>query len=270
MMRKHLIRLSFLLPFLSLFIYSCSKDEPFVLIPLEQDLQIGAQVHEEILSLSDSLPILSQQQYPQAYQYLRNIMDQITASDQILYKEKFGYDKIFIIKNDQELNAFATPGGYIYVYTGLLKFLESADHLAGVLGHEVAHADRRHTVRALQREVGLQLLLDVALGQNQGAVSAVLKKLGDLRYSRENETESDEYSVFYLSNPQSPYECDGAAGFFEKLQSQGSSGSAPEFLSTHPSPANRIQNIQAKATEVGCDTSPCQSCNYAQFKSMLP
>jgi predicted Zn-dependent protease len=269
-MRKTSLKLLFLIAFISAVFSACNKDEPLVILPLEQDAELGAQVHAEILSMQDSLPILSEQQYPQAYQYLRNIMSNIVASEDILYEEEFGYDKIFIIRNDDELNAFATPGGYVYVYTGLLKYLDSEDHLAGVLGHEIAHADRRHTVRAIQRELGVQLLLDVALGQNQGAVVQVVRALGDLQYSRSNEEEADTYSVRYLSNSQSPYECDGAAGFFEKLQSEDSGGRTPEFLSTHPSPGNRIEAIQAEAATQGCDSSPCTTCSYQQFKNMLP
>lgn len=269
-MQKQFFLLLLLLPLLAIFFNSCDKDEPFVLFPLDQDIELGAQVHEKILTMSDSMPILSQQQYTQAYQYLQGMMDDITVSEDVLYKDRFGYDKVYIIQDDDVLNAFATPGGYVYVYTGLIKYLDSEDHLAGVLAHEVAHADRRHSVKAIQDQVGLQLLLDVALGQNQGAVVQVLQALGSLRYSRSNETEADEYSVRYLSNSQSPYECDGAAGFFEKLEAEGSAGGPPEFLSTHPSPGNRIADIQAEAAELNCDTAPCETCNYQQFKSLLP
>ncbi|EMR02532.1 M48 family metalloprotease [Cesiribacter andamanensis] len=262
-----------LVPVIALFVAllsSCSKDEPFVLFPLEQDVALGAEVHQEILNMPDSLPILSQEQYPQAYQYLSSMMDRITASPDVLYKDRFGYTNVFIIRNDEELNAFATPGGYIYVYTGLIKYLETEDHLAGVLAHEIAHADRRHTVRAIQREVGLQLLLDVALGERQGAVVQVARALGNLQYSRSNEEEADQYSVRYLSNPQSPYACDGAAGFFEKLLAEGGTDGPPQFLSTHPSPANRVEDIQAEAQSLGCDADPCSTCSYQQFKNMLP
>lgn len=268
-MQKHFISLLSLLPIL-LLISSCSKDEPFVLFPLAQDVQLGEQVHQEILSRPDSLPILSQQQYAPAYQYLQNMVDRITASDAVLYKDKFGYNKIFIIQKDDVLNAFVTPGGYMYVYTGLIKYLESDDHLAGVLAHEVAHADRRHSVQAMQNQLGAQLLIDVALGQNQGAVVQVLRTLGTLTYSRSNEAEADKYSVSYLSNAQSPYACDGAAGFFQKILAEGGSGGTPEFLSTHPSPENRVQDIQAEAATLACETSPCTSCDYQQFKSLLP
>ncbi len=269
-MQKRFFSLFLLLPVLAVFISSCDKDEPFVLFPLEQDIELGAQVHQEILTMQDSMPILPQQQYAQAYQYLQGMMDRITASEDVLYKDRFGYDKVYIIQDDEVLNAFATPGGYVYVYTGLIKYLETEDHLAGVLAHEVAHADRRHSVKAIQDQVGLQLLLDVALGKNQGAIVQVLQALGNLRYSRTNESDADEYSVLYLSNGQSPYECDGAAGFFQKLEAEGSSGGPPEFLSTHPSPENRITDIQSMAAEIGCDSTPCDNCDYQQFKNLLP
>ena len=79
-MKHQFYSLFLLFATLGLFLSACNKDEPFVLFPLEQDVALGAQVHEEILSMPDSLPILSQQQYPQAYQYLTTVMDRITAS----------------------------------------------------------------------------------------------------------------------------------------------------------------------------------------------
>ena len=204
--------------------YSCDRSGDFVVFSVQNDVQLGAQVNEEILSNPDEYPILSKEKYPAAYQHLRTIMEQVLASDAILYEDVFAYDSIKIIHKDEVLNAFATPGGYIYVYTGLIKYLDSPDHLAGVLGHEVAHAEQRHSSKALQRQMGIQLLLDVVLGKDQNAVSQVLNQLGELKFSRSAETEADEFSVTYLSNTASPYECTGAAGFFQKLQNENSGG----------------------------------------------
>ena len=64
-----------------------------------------------------------------------------------------------IIHDDSTLNAFCTPGGYIYIYTGILKFLDSEDEFAGVLGHEIAHADLRHSTRQMTKQYGVQILL---------------------------------------------------------------------------------------------------------------
>ena len=125
-----------------------------------------------------------------------------------------------IIHDDEVLNAFCAPGGYIYVYSGLMRYLDSEDHLAGVLGHEIAHAELRHSSLRLQKEYGTQKLLDFALlatpvSLGQAVNASILQELVNLDYSRDQEAQADEYSVRYLAG--SGYACDGAAGFFIKL-----------------------------------------------------
>ncbi len=268
-MRKPLFY--FLLVVLSLSgLYSCDRSGDFVIFSVQNDVELGAQVNAEILANPDEYPILSEKEYPEAYQYLHTLLNQVLASDAILYEDVFAYDSIKIINNDEVLNAFATPGGYIYVYTGLIRYLDSPDHLAGVLGHEIAHAEQRHTSKSLQRQMGVQLLLDIVLGQNQGAVTQVLNQLGDLKFSRSAETEADEFSVTYLSNSTSPYECTGAAGFFQKLMNEGTGAGVPEFLSTHPNPDNRIEHIQETAAAINCNTSSSGSELLNNLKNSLP
>lgn len=249
---------------------SCDRNDDLVIFSAKNDIELGAQVNQEILDNPKEYPVLPESKYPEAYRHLRTILDQILASDAIVYKDLFAYDSIKIIHDDDVLNAFATPGGYIYVYTGLIKYLDSPDHLAGVLGHEIAHADQRHTSKAIQRQMGVQILLDIILGENQNAVTQVLQQLGSLRYGREAENEADEYSVQYLSNSVSPYECTGAAGFFQKLSSEGQNAAIPEFLSTHPNPDNRIENILEIAQELNCDTSSSSSDILQRLKEALP
>lgn len=250
--------------------YSCDRSGDFVVFSVQNDVALGTQVNEEIRSKPDEYPILPEEEYPQAYQHLRRMLDQVLASDAILYEDVFAYDSIKIIRNDQELNAFATPGGYIYVYSGLIKYLDSPDHLAGVIGHEIAHAERRHSSKTLQRQMGIQLLLDIVLGQDQGAATQILNQLGELQFSRSAETEADEFSVTYLSNNASPYECTGAAGFFQKLQEENTEAGIPEFLSTHPSPDNRIEKIMETAAAINCSTEASGSDILQELKNSLP
>lgn len=251
-------------------ISACDKNNDVVLFSIQNDVDLGAQVNEEIRNNPDEYPILPESQYPEAYSILRSMMDDILSSEAIVYDDVFAYDSIKIIQNDTILNAFATPGGYIYVYTGLIKYLDSPDHLAGVIGHEIAHADQRHSTKALQAQMGIQILLDVVLGKNQGAVTQVLQGLGTLKYGRDAENEADEFSVTYLSNNESPYQCTGAAGFFEKLAQEGSGSSVPEFLSTHPNPDNRIENIYETATTISCETDPSGLNILERLQNALP
>ena len=187
------------------------------------------------------------------------------------YKDEFVWD-VKIIQNDTILNAFATPGGYIYVYTGLIKYLDKEDDLAGVMGHEIAHADMRHSVRQLQKVYGVQILLSIALGQNPSQLKEIAAglagNLATLKFSRQHESEADDYSVEYLSGTN--YQCNGAYSFFQKLLDTSQSGDVPEFLSTHPAPQNRVDDINAKAQEMGCKTTPWNPSSYADFKRSLP
>ncbi|UOQ83113.1 M48 family metallopeptidase [Hymenobacter sp. 5414T-23] len=148
-----------------------------------------------------------------------------------------------------------------------MKFLDNEDQLAGVLGHEIAHADRRHTSRQLQQQYGISLLLSVLLGENPGQLAQIATGLGQLKFSRDFEREADEYSVVYL-NGTNYYACDGAAGFFIKAEAQGQSGT-PEFLSTHPNPGSRIQDIQTKADQLGCRNRNTSNSTLTELKSLL-
>ena len=193
---------------------------------------------------------------------MNSLRDVILNSGQIKYKDEFEW-KLHIIKDDKTLNAFATPGGYIYVYTGLIRFLDSEDQLLGVLGHEMAHADKRHSTRQLSKSLGVALLLDAVLGERD-AIEQILGALVSLTFSRGHETEADEFSVNYLCP--SPYNAAGSAGFFQKMEGQQQ---PPEFLSTHPNPANRVQTNNNHASSMSCGGTRTNKEKYEQMKKLL-
>lgn len=262
----------YLLLSFSLFILpACDKDGSVNIFSVEQDVELGKQVSGEIEKNSAEYPLLPETgrngRNEQAYTYLRAITAKILNSGKVAYRDEFVW-QVKIIQNDEVLNAFCTPGGYIYVYTGLIKYLDTEDQLAGVMGHEIAHADKRHTTDNLTKQYGIQMLLDVVLGSNQNVATEIAKGLANLSYSRGAEKEADDASVIYLCP--TGYKSDGAAGFFEKMQSEADGGRVPEFLSTHPNPDNRIQAIKQKAQEEGCNINPMANTQYQTFKSILP
>jgi predicted Zn-dependent protease len=255
-----------------LFFNSCKdKNDNFVFPSIEEDVELGAQVAEEIENDPDQFPILDETEYSEAYTYLNTLLDYILTSGEVQYKEEFVWD-IHIIENDSVLNAFATPGGYLYVYTGLIKYLDQEDDLMGVLGHEVAHSDLRHTSRNIQKQYGINLLLQLITGDNPSQLTKIAGQIAGtaagLSFSRDFEEEADERSVEYLAN--TPYACNGAYSFFQKLLDEGNTGGTPEFLSTHPDPEGRVEDINTKADELGCDTTPLAPASYEDFKNMLP
>ncbi len=250
---------------LLLFLGACDKDGNINIFSIEEDLKIGFQVATEIES-DPSVIVLNENQYAQAYSYIRNITNKVLESDDIRYRTEFPW-QVKIIQDDNTLNAFCAPGGYIYVYTGLIKYLDTEDQLAGVMGHEIAHADKRHVTDNMTRAYGYETLLAVFFGNDQGQLSEIAKGLVNLSYSRGAEREADEFSVKYLCDTE--YQANGAAGFFQKIINEGQGAAQPEFLSTHPNPDNRVEAINNKATEEGCSITPSGN-NYAAFKALLP
>lgn len=234
------------------------------LFTVDQDVALGKQVSGEIAADSKQFPILPEARNKEVYKYIRNMRDKILNTTAVKYKDKFAWE-VKIIDADSTLNAFATPGGYIYVYTGLIKYLDSEDQLAGVMGHEIAHADRRHSTRQMTKIYGFQILSRALLG-DQGALSQVMDGLLSLKFSRNHETEADNYSVTYLC--ETDYNAAGAAGFFEKIVASGSAN-PPQFMSTHPNPKNRVQNIHQKKATMGCKGTKTFKSEYDRIKSLL-
>ncbi|MCB0638062.1 MAG: M48 family metalloprotease, partial [Lewinella sp.] len=215
---------------LTLFTTGCGTNQ-LNLFSIDQDIELGRQVSEEIASNPDEYPILPEQGNEEVYRYIRNITNRLLSTGKVAHRQEFAW-QVTIIQDDETLNAFATPGGYIYVYTGLIKFLDSEDELAGVLGHEIAHAAQRHSTQQLTQVYGLQMLLSVVTGSaDPSMIEQIALGLASLRFSRGHESEADQYSVIYLC--ETSYNATGAAGFFRKMED---SARPPEFLSTHPDP----------------------------------
>ncbi|MDW8272607.1 MAG: M48 family metalloprotease [Chitinophagales bacterium] len=245
-------------------IQGCKKANLFT---IQDDIALGRQTHEEILRNPGEYPILNESTNKAAYNYLYAMRDALlNSSNHFEHKNDFEW-KIYIIDRDDVLNAFCTPGGYIYIYTGLIKYLDDASSLAGVLGHEMAHADRRHSTRQMTEIYGIQALLSFIGGSAQ-QIAEIAAQLIVLKFSRNHEKEADTYSVKYLCGTR--YRADGAADFFKKIGSQG----IPEFLSTHPDPGNRVANITKQKQELGCEDAdnyqPGEDItSYNQLKAAL-
>jgi predicted Zn-dependent protease len=246
----------------------CDGELPDVnIFSIQDDMDLGKELAKEIEKHpADYGELLDPAEYPEAYAHLDRIRDEILASGEVTYDKKFDWET-HIIHDDEVLNAFAAPGGYIYVYTGLIRYLDLEDHFAGVLGHEIAHADQRHSTEQLTKAYGIETLLSIVFGDGGGVIGDVAAGLVGLEFSRDDEAEADDYSVIYLC--ETTYAADGAAGFFRKLTEEGGM-EIPEFLSTHPSSEGRVEDIEAKADELGCSTEPKPDAQWQEFIDSLP
>jgi len=147
---------------LPIYIYLAFIAKEPVFAPVN-DVELGKMSAQSLADDPEEYPILPESEYPDAYAHLRRIVGGVIDSPEIQYRDLFAYDQMKIINRDDVLNAFCTPGGYIYVYTGLIKYLDQEDHLAGVLGHEIAHAENRHGSVRLQKEFGVKALTGFVL-----------------------------------------------------------------------------------------------------------
>ncbi len=146
-----------------------------------------------------------------------------------------------VVDNDSIVNAFAIPGGYIYVYTGLVKKMKSEDELAGVLAHEIAHVSQRHGVKNLVKSNMYSSIAELLLGDSSSKKWAdMLYGFKQLHNSREMELEADSCSVTYSA--QSNHNPLGMKTFLGTLKEL--SGKIPDLFSTHPDPTKRIEYVQ--------------------------
>lgn len=251
----------------SLTAWNCSslKQGGFNLFTVQDDIALGKEFSQQIEQDPQQFPILPEKGNEEAYRYIRGLTQKILQTGKVAHANEFVW-QVKIIDDDKTLNAFAVPGGYLYVYTGLIKYLDTEDQLAGVMGHEIAHAAQRHSTQQMTRIYGIDALRQIITGNSDpGLLGQLAMGLISMKFSRAHEAEADEYSVIYLCNTN--MNASGAAGFFEKIQSKG--GNPPEFLSTHPNPGNRIKDIHAKAQSMNCQGNSRNQAEYDRIKRLL-
>jgi predicted Zn-dependent protease len=174
-------------------------------------------------------------------------------SDQV---KNFAWE--FNLVRDNQLNAFCMPGGKIVVYEGIMNIISSDDELAVVLGHEVAHAVAKHSNERLSQQKALEYggailgAITQNASQNTQAIASQVFGLGAnygvmLPFSRKHETEADNIGLVLMT--MAGYNPDCALTFWQKM-SAGSTNTKAEFMSTHPSDASRIANLQKQLPKV--------------------
>jgi predicted Zn-dependent protease len=221
----------------------------------QDEVNLGMQLDQEIRKNPKDYPIYSGDPAVKNYIY-QNIFLQILNSPEIKKRNVYKY-QLELIQDDNTLNAFATPGGFVYVYTGILKYLDSEAALAGVLAHEIAHAERRHATQNLTSYYGISMLASLVLGENPSEIAQIAANLFSgltfLANSRAFEDEADDYSIKYLRSTR--FYPGGVKFFFEKMRDDRLIDNQPSkiktFLSTHPDPIDRIKTAEARLKNFG-------------------
>jgi hypothetical protein len=209
----------------------------------EQEIQIGRKASAEA---ERQLPILAAENPISVY--VRKLGQRLLEKT-----PNYKYPYTFKVVNSKDINAFALPGGPVYMNLGIILEADNEEEVAGVLGHEISHVAMRHSTRDAtkkQRTAIPLTILGAVLGSQVGGIVGELAQLGInvtagsvfLKYSRDAEREADLVGAQILYDVD--YDPFSMAEFFTKLQSKGG-GRGPQFLSSHPDPGNRAQRVSA-------------------------
>lgn len=168
------------------------------------------------------------------------------------------YHYHWIIKRDPSVNAFAMPGGYVVVHTGLLEKAAGPTELAAVLAHEVQHIEQRHSLKQMIGALGWGALLSVTLGDVNAVAATLAHQAGTTYFSRDMEDEADRLGFQALLRAK--IKPDGMLSFFQKLEQQDGKDdklAPPAWISSHPQTAQRIARIRALIASQPCP--PCRA-----------
>ena len=221
--------------------------QQFMLLNEQDEAMLGAKTDKEVVAQYGVYDDLRLQGY---LQNMGRSMGQLSHRPDLDWR--------FKVMDTPVVNAFAAPGGYIYVTRGLLAAVNNEAELAGVLGHEIGHVTARHSAQKYSN----MMLANLGLSLGQGVLGSYCDLLGPmletgagllfLKFSRDDEREADALGVEYASR--AGYDAGRMADFFITLERQSSmggqdAGRLPEFFSTHPSPVNREANVRSMARD---------------------
>lgn len=187
---------------------------------------------------------------PKAQRLVDEVGQQVVASSEAA-RSPYQFE-FHALRDPKTVNAFALPGGQIFVTRGLLRRLETRGQLAGVLAHEVGHVVARHGAEHLAKQRLTQGLTGAAViagtdprdpsTYRNAAVAVAIGQLINLRYGRKDELESDRIGLRYMT--QAGYDPRAMVEVMRILGEAGAGRGGPEFFQTHPNPQNRVQRIQ--------------------------
>jgi predicted Zn-dependent protease len=232
--------------------YGSSEDNP---VTGETQRLGGVTMEQEVALGMEAAPQMAQQHgglHPDAQaqatvdRVCANLLQRSDAG-----KVRYPYE-CHLLADEQTVNAFALPGGQVFVTAGLADKLKTEGQLAGVLAHEIAHVVARHGAEHVAKQQLTQGLTGAAVlatydpqnptSQGRAAMVMMAGQLLNMRYGRADELESDRLGVKFMS--EAGYDPRSMIGVMEVLAGGRGGGGAPEFISTHPNPENRIGKIQ--------------------------
>lgn len=220
-------------------------EKQHIAMNVEQEVALGLQAAPEMAAQYGGLHPDEQLQ-----EYVKTVGQKLVSSSDAS-KSPYTYD-FHLLADENTINAFALPGGQIFITYGLLKRLQTEDQLAGVLGHEIGHVVHRHSAEHMAKARLTEGLTGAAViatydpnnpaSRGSAAVAALIGNMVNMKYGRDDELESDRYGVKYML--ESKYNPEAMIDVMKILAEAGGPNRQPEFFSTHPNPENRVAEIK--------------------------
>ncbi|MGH7606743.1 MAG: M48 family metalloprotease, partial [Gemmatimonadales bacterium] len=225
-------------------------EQELMLVSEAQEIEMGRQYDQEVVATIGLYPD------PGLQRYVQDLGARLAATS-----ERQDLPWTFRVVDDPAVNAFALPGGFIYVTRGIMAHLNSEAALASVVGHEIGHVTARHSASQISKQqlAGLGLALgsiaSSAIERHAGLASQALGVLF-LKFSRDDENQADRLGLRYLERANyDPRQMPQVFRLLDRLSQNQSGGRLPEWLSTHPTPANRLDRINSQIQALPQDFS---------------
>ncbi len=235
----------------------------------EQDVEIGSQAADEVRR---ELPMLND---PRVDEYAEGVGRNLARAIPPEFQES-AFRYTFDVVNQKEINAFALPGGPMFLHRGMIEAAKSEGEMAGVMAHEIAHVALRHGTAQATKGQKFQIgaiagqILGAIVGGAAGSVIAQGSSFGlgayFLKYGREYEREADILGARIMAK--AGYDPREMAEMFRTIEQQ-SGGGGPEWLSSHPNPGNRYSAIQAEAATLRVEGRPPTQAEFRSIKAGL-
>lgn len=229
-----------------------------------QETQLGTQLHQALVQQGVRFS-----KDPAAIRYLEGVMWKLRPA---VLRDRETNWRLHLIDDPKTVNAFATPGGHLYVFSGLLLAAESDAEVASVLAHEVGHTVGRHTTRQMVDGYGLQTMTATAAGEHPGLAAqlavAVLQQGSLLVHSEPDEREADLYAMRYAAA--AGYDPRGIALFFRRLPVRDGALTEPAaWLASHPVTEDRLEHITTVISRERLEGSFGNTEQLGRLKSQL-
>ena len=223
---------------------------------IQDDIRLGRDASRQV---TQQFPLLGDNQ---TERYVESVGERLVAAIPAQFQQS-AFDYQFDVVNARDINAFALPGGPMYVNRGMIEAARTEGEMAGVMAHEISHVALRHATAQATKQSSfgntlgtLGMILGGAIlgGQGGAQLGMMGAQIMQTRYSRDYETQADVLGSQIMAN--AGYDPRDLANMFRTIEQQSRGGRAPEWMSSHPDPGNRYEKINREAGQLNVSSNP--------------